>query len=110
NYEQPWITQAWGTGFWAAYARLMEEATALGAYGVIGIVRSDDGRSSIGAHEFTLQGTAVAVEGVERPQQPFTTFLAGQKLNKLFEAGFVPVSLAASLISVQVYASCITEY
>jgi hypothetical protein len=110
NYEQPWITQAWSSGFWSAYQRLVEEATALGAHGVIGIIRSDTGRNAIGAREFTLQGTAVSVPGVDRPQTPFTTFLAGQKLNKLFEAGFVPVSVAASLISVQVYASCITEY
>ena len=41
---------------------------------------------------------------------PWTTYLAGQRLAKLFEAGFMPVSVAAALSSVRVWAYCMTEY
>ena len=52
------------------------------------------------------------VEGGPPPPdgQPWTTYLAGQRLAKLIEAGYVPVSVAAAVASVRVWAYCITEY
>src|SRR6202042_1000934 len=41
---------------------------------------------------------------------PWTTYLAGQRLAKLIEAGFMPISVIAAIASVRVWASCITEY
>jgi hypothetical protein len=42
--------------------------------------------------------------------RPWTTYLAGQRLAKLIEAGYAPVSIAASVASVRVWAYCITAY
>lgn len=110
NYEQTWIEQAWTTAYAGAFARLVDEAKRLGAHGVIGVVERTAHHPESTAYEFSLSGTAVGVEGIAPPTTPFTTFLAGQKLNKLVEAGFAPVSIALTLVSIGVYASCITEY
>ena len=48
--------------------------------------------------------------GRRAPAAPFTTFLSGQRLAKLIEAGFVPVSVVAALSSVQMIGYCITHY
>ena len=45
------------------------------------------------AHEFVIRGTAVRVPETPVPAQPFTTYLSGQRLAKLLEAGYVPVSV-----------------
>lgn len=110
NYEQTWIEGAWMTAFSGALTRLLEEAKSLDAHGVIGIEERATHHPESTAYEFTLTGTAVGVEGVPPPSTPFTTFLAGQKLNKLVEAGYAPVSIALDFVSVGVYASCVTEY
>ena len=110
NYEQTWVEDAWETSFFSALKRLTDEAQHLGAHGVIGIAERAEHHGDISAFEMSLSGTAVLVEGADPPSQPFTTFLAGQKLNKLVEAGFAPVSIAQSFVSVGVYGSCITEY
>ena len=38
NYEQTWVEDAWTEGFTTAYARMVEEAAAVGAHGVVGVV------------------------------------------------------------------------
>jgi hypothetical protein len=110
NYEQTWIEATWATAFTGALSRLVDEAKRLHAHGVIGIVERAQHRPESMAYEFTLSGTAVAVAGTAPPPTPFTTFLAGQKLNKLVEAGYAPVSVALTFVSVAVNASCVTEY
>src|SRR3984957_9427847 len=37
NLEQTWVEQAWSQGYHTSYARMLEEATAFGAHGVIGV-------------------------------------------------------------------------
>jgi hypothetical protein len=61
--------------------------------------------------EFHILGTAVVVDGVTAPpgSPPWTTYLAGQRLAKLVEAGYMPVSVVAALSSVRVWAYCVTE-
>ncbi|MGH9088331.1 MAG: hypothetical protein ACRDYZ_09500 [Acidimicrobiales bacterium] len=110
NYEQTWVEQTWGSGWGLARGRMVEEATALGAHGIIGV--ADDVRPLVGGStvEFRMSGTAVVVPDAPRPPTPFTTYLAGQRLAKLFEAGFVPVSVAATLASVSMMGYCITHY
>jgi hypothetical protein len=112
NYEQPWIEQAWAQGYGSAYERMIEEATDAGAHGVIGVADSTKMLSETSVTEFHVLGTAVVVDGAPPPAggRPWSTFLAGQRLAKLFEAGFAPVSVVASLGSVRVWANCITEY
>lgn len=110
NYEKTWVEAAWMTAYSGALARLVAEAKRLGAHGVIGVADRWTHHPENAAYECTLTGTAVGVEGVAPPGTPFTTFLAGQKLNKLIEAGYAPVAIALSLASIGVFASCVTEY
>jgi hypothetical protein len=112
NIEQPWVEEAWAQGYGAAYGRMLEEATSLGAHGVIGVVDRVAHLADTGTTEFHFLGTAVTVEGGPPPAggTPWSTYLAGQRLTKSIEAGYMPVSVVASLASVRVWAYCITEY
>jgi hypothetical protein len=111
NYEQTWIESSWSTGFTSAYSRMIEEAQALGAHGVVGVIDSENPISEAGVVEFHLSGTAVRVLDAPPPTKTlWSTYLAGQRLAKIFEAGYMPVSVVASVSSVRVWSSCITEY
>ena len=112
NYEQPWVEQAWAQGFGAAYLRMMEEARTIGAHGVIGVVDEVRSLTDAAVTEFHLYGTAVVVPDAPGPHggHPWSTYLAGQRLAKLFEAGMMPVAVCAALASVRVWAYCITEF
>lgn len=110
NYEKTWIEDAWAGALVAATKRLVDEAVRLGAHGIIGIVDSMVHHQDNATFEISLSGTAVGLEGCPVPPVPFTTFLSGQKLNKLVEAGFAPVEIALGLSAVGVFSSCITEY
>lgn len=110
NYEKTWIEETWSAALAQATDRLIDEARRLGAHGVIGIVERAEHHGDTSSFEFSLSGTAVGIDNVPVPEQPFTTFLAGQKLNKLVESGFTPVSIALTIAEIGVLASCITEY
>jgi hypothetical protein len=110
NYEQDWAEDAWRMGFSSSFQRLIDEAGRLSAHGVIAIVDRVVHDPDTATYRFTIEGTAVRVAGAGDSRGVFTTFLAGQKLNKLLEAGYAPVSVVAEFVSVQVFASCITEY
>ena len=111
NYEQPWVEEAWTQGFSSAYARMVEEAEATGAHGVIGVVDRARPLGDLGATEFHITGTAVTLAGADtRPGPLWTTSLAGQRLVKLVEAGYMPVAFVAVMASVRVWASCVTQY
>jgi hypothetical protein len=108
NLECTDMQDVWGDGYNRAYRRLMEEAEAAGAHGVIGI--TDATRGAIdGTREFHLYGTAVAFEDAPPPARIWSTFLAGQKLAKLFEAGLAPVSVIAAIAAVRIQPVCVTE-
>jgi hypothetical protein len=112
NFEQTWVEQAWGQGFSTAYTRMLEEAQTAGAHGVVGVIDTSSPLSDLGVLEFHVRGTAVRVADSPPPPdgRPWTTYLAGQRLAKLIEAGYAPVSVAASVSSVRVWAYCITAY
>ena len=112
NYEQPWVEQAWAQGYGSAFERMVEEAGDVGAHGVIGVSASARQLTDAAVTEFHFLGTAVEIDGGAAPSggRPWTTFLSGQRLGKLFEAGFAPVSVTAALSSVRVWAYCVTEY
>jgi uncharacterized protein YbjQ (UPF0145 family) len=76
-----------------ALDRMVTEAAALGADGVVG-VRFTDARMEGGKREFMALGTAVRSRGKVHPNRPFTTDLSGQDLAKLLTAGWVPAGLA----------------
>ncbi|MHB8379880.1 MAG: hypothetical protein ACYDB2_08185 [Acidimicrobiales bacterium] len=111
NYEQTWVQDAWNQGFTSAYERMLDEATALGAHGVVGVFETQMPLGDVDVIEFHLRGTAVKVLDMPSPtSSPWTTYLAGQRLAKVFEAGYVPVSIIAAVSSVRVWAYCVTEY
>ena len=109
NIEATGIESVWAEGYNSTFRRMLEEAAQLGAHGVIGVV--DATKSLIGPHvrEFHLLGTAVVVEGQKAPDQVWSTYLAGSKLAKLFEAGLAPVSIVGAFAAVTVLPSCVTE-
>ena len=92
NYEQSWIEDAWSEGFTSAYDRMVEEAADVGAHGIVGLVDSSERLSDMGVLEFRVHGTAVRVKDGPPPPdgRPWTTYLAGQRLAKLIEAGYAP--------------------
>ncbi len=112
NLEQPWVEEAWANGYGTAYSRMLEEAGTLGAHGVIGVIDRVSNVADSGTTEFHFLGTAVTVEGGPPPAggRPWSTYLAGQRLTKSIEAGFMPVAVVAALASVRVWAYCMTEY
>jgi hypothetical protein len=109
NSEQPWVTKAWADGFNKAYRRMIEEAADAGAHGVVGIHDSNTALIDADIREFHLLGTAVVIEDAPKPKHIWTTYLAGQRLAKLIESGFMPVSILASMTSVRVWAICSVE-
>ena len=81
------------TGRDTALDRMVTEAAALGADGVVG-VRFTDARMENNKREFMALGTAVRSRGTQRPARPFTTDLSGQDVAKLLAAGWVPAGIA----------------
>ncbi len=113
NYEQSWVEAAWAEGFGSSYRRMVEEAQEAGAHGVIGIVDTTRHLADMNVTEFHITGTAVALDDRPPPAPsaaPWTTYLAGQRLAKLLEAGLAPVSVTAAMASVGVWPNCVTEY
>lgn len=110
NYQQSWIERTWRQGFSSAYSRMVAEATALGAHGIVGVFDNVTPLVQDGIVEFTMRGTAVHLKGHTSSRDPWTTYLAGQRLAKSIEAWFAPVNVVAAVSSVRVWASCITEY
>jgi hypothetical protein len=112
NLEQTWVESAWTQGYGSAFGRMLEEAQAHRAHGVIGVVDRVENVADTGTTQFHFLGTAVVVDGGQPPADgiPWSTYLAGQRLTKSIEAGFMPVAIVASLASVRVWANCITGY
>jgi uncharacterized protein YbjQ (UPF0145 family) len=112
NLEQTWVENAWAQGYGAAYSRMLDEATSLGAHGVIGVVDRVSHLADNQTTEFHFLGTAIKVVDGPPPAGgvPWTTYLAGQRLTKSIEAGFMPVAVVATMASVRVWAYCMTEY
>jgi uncharacterized protein YbjQ (UPF0145 family) len=87
------LSQAYNTATRLAVDRMEQEATALGAHGVIGvrfdIVRREWGEKTI---EVQLFGTAIA--GPDKPPgTPWLSDLSGQEWWALHRAGYDPVGL-----------------
>ncbi|HEY1829150.1 MAG TPA: hypothetical protein VGG38_02785 [Acidimicrobiales bacterium] len=112
NLEQPWVEQAWSQGYGSAYSRMVEEAQTMQAHGIINVIDSVSHIADSGTTEFHFLGTAVRVTGGPTPAGgvPWTTYLAGQRLTKSIEAGYMPVSIVATMASVRIWAYCMTEY
>ncbi|MEU8632972.1 heavy metal-binding domain-containing protein [Amycolatopsis sp. NPDC048633] len=83
-------------GYATALDRLGQEATALGADGVLDIRFTITPLDGV-AQEFVALGTAVRAETTQRPRRLFTTDLPGQDVGKLMQAGWVPVRVAVGV-------------
>lgn len=83
-------------GYDTALARMVAEAGALGADGVVGVRLTHD-RLDKDNTEFRALGTAVRSHRRRHARTPFTTDLAGQDVAKLLGAGWVPVRLVLGL-------------
>jgi uncharacterized protein YbjQ (UPF0145 family) len=95
-----------------ALGRLLQEATALGAHGVIG-VRLEHKEYEWGANllEFSALGTAVRLRNWQgKLPMPFTSDLSGQEFLKVLHAGYVPVTLAMGCVAYYVFTSWNDEY
>lgn len=88
--------EALNRGYRTALARMVLEAQAMGADGVVGVRLPVTG---LGANnrEFLALGTAVRARSPIRPARVFTTDLPGQDFAKLLQAGWVPVDLAIGI-------------
>jgi uncharacterized protein YbjQ (UPF0145 family) len=80
-------------GYDTALTRMLTEAQAMGADGVVG-VRLSVAHLGQDNREFTALGTAVRATGSVHAPRPFVTDLAGADVAKLLHAGWVPVSIA----------------
>jgi uncharacterized protein YbjQ (UPF0145 family) len=79
-------------GYRTAIDRLVTEAAAIGADGVVGIaLRTTDMEGSV--REFTALGTAVRARSRTRPASVFTTHLPGTDVAKMLQAGWAPAAL-----------------
>jgi uncharacterized protein YbjQ (UPF0145 family) len=95
-----------------ALGRLLQEATALGAHGVIG-VRLEHKEYEWGANllEFSALGTAVRLRNWQgKLPLPFTSDLSGQEFLKVLHAGYVPVTLAMGCVAYYIYTTWSDEY
>src|SRR5581483_3134006 len=76
-------------GYGTALRRMVDEASAMDADGVVG-VRLSVSHLGNNNREFVALGTAVRARCQQRPSRVFTTDLAGQDVAKLLRAGWVP--------------------
>jgi hypothetical protein len=111
NAEQVFLSTSWRRGFDLAYRRMVAQAQHAGAHGVIGIVDGQQPFGDLPATEFRIVGTAVRITDAPIPTgRPWTTYLAGQRLAKVIEMGFMPVSVVVQRTWIAVWASCMTAY
>jgi uncharacterized protein YbjQ (UPF0145 family) len=81
-------------GWDTAMHRMLLEAQALGADGVVGISWTREHLlDSQGAQEFVVRGTAVRARSKARPAHLFSTDLSGGDVAKLMHAGWAPTEL-----------------
>lgn len=88
-------TQALYEGRKRAIARLLQEATMLGANAVVGFRMDEKGyEPKDGLIEFVCYGTAVRVEDLPKSETPIVCSVSGQDFVRLIAAGQLPVGLA----------------
>ena len=84
------VQRGWNT----ALSRLLQEATALGADGVVGVRLTRERLGLSSDYEFLALGTAVVGRGRVHAERPFLTDLDGQDVAKLLHGGWVPTGIA----------------
>lgn len=92
---RPYV-EALYAGYDRAIARMLTEARAMGADGVIGVRLSVQHRGE-DFREFVALGTAVRSPGDRHPPEPFVTDQTGPAVATLLHAGWVPVTIALGI-------------
>ncbi len=93
-----------------AIARLRQEATLLGAHGVIGVRLKMGGYDwSSRTIEFTAVGTAIRIRDQKSASQPFTSDLSGQEFWQLHQAGYYPRGLVFGICSYYIHTDWNTQ-
>jgi uncharacterized protein YbjQ (UPF0145 family) len=83
-------------GYDTAIGRMVTEAQAMGADGVVGVRLSVEHLGQ-GNREFVALGTAVRGQVTVHPPRPFVTDLPGADVAKLLHAGWAPASIAIGI-------------
>ena len=110
NYEDVYYEQGLEDTFKLALDRLREEASALGAHGIVGVRHSlSDLRlaSSVPVIELKMIGTAIVRPGAEALAEPFTSHLSGQQFAKLLDSGWVPSDLVFGVGAIRSQGGCV---
>jgi uncharacterized protein YbjQ (UPF0145 family) len=94
-------------GYRLAIERLHDEASELGAHGVVGVdLFFENLVGSAGTATFFARGTAVARPGSPAVPSPFLTNASGQHFERLIALGYVPAGLAVGVGAVYVQPNC----
>jgi uncharacterized protein YbjQ (UPF0145 family) len=84
-------------GYEIALHRLLLEAQALGADGVVGVRWTQEQLDANANREFVALGTAVRARSTSRPAHLFSTDLPGQDVVKMLHGGWVPTGLVVGI-------------
>jgi uncharacterized protein YbjQ (UPF0145 family) len=107
SMEDQVLAASLAEGYRLAVDRLHDEATQLGAHGVVGVdLFFENLVGSPGTATFFARGTAVAHPGTEPLPAPFLTNASGQHFERLIALGFVPATLAVGVGAVYVQPNC----
>jgi hypothetical protein len=104
------LDNAWMSAHQTALKRMLEEAAGRGAHGVVGVSTEMSHPTNENSCEVHLYGTAVVVERSAAPRGVWSTQLAGHKLAKLVEIGFVPSSVVFVRCTAMLAEGCNMEY
>jgi uncharacterized protein YbjQ (UPF0145 family) len=110
NYEDVYYEQALSDTFRLALERMLAEATALGAHGVVGVrhTLSDlQVASSAPVIELKVVGTAIVRPGAAPLDSPFTSHMSGQEFAKLLDTGRVPAGLVYGVGAIRSQGGCV---
>ena len=111
NSEQLLMHGSWKRGYGAAFSRMVEQAKAAGAHGIIGVKDDRHHFAETPALEYRVIGTAVRVTGApETKGAPWTTHLAGPPLVNFDRGGYVPVSAVVERTWMAVWPYCLTKF
>lgn len=110
NWEHTQYERGMEEAFGLALSRLVSEAQAIHAHGVVGVrvtLRAVQGMSQV--VEVTVLGTAVRRPGVPPLAVPFTSHLSGQDFAKLISTGWIAAGLVMGVAAVEADDGCGTR-
>jgi uncharacterized protein YbjQ (UPF0145 family) len=107
NVEDRVLAASLTNGYQLAIARLHDEATELGAHGVVGVdLFFENLVGAQGTATFFARGTAVTHPGTAPLPVPFMTNASGQHFERLIALGYVPTGLAVGVGAVYIHPNC----